>query len=73
MPPKLPLKAKLIVRGLENLGFVQDRISGSHVVLRHSGDGRRAVVPMHPGDLPKGTVKAILREAQVSVDRFLAK
>ena len=73
MPPKLPLKAKLIIRRLKSLGFIQDHSSGSHIVLYHPERGRRAVVPLHGGDMPKGTVKAILRESQITVREFLGE
>ena len=72
MPPKLPLKAKTIIKGLEKLGFVRDHASGSHIVYFHATTGRRAVVSNHTGDLPKGTVKAILREAKISLEEFLS-
>ena len=69
--PKLPLRAREIVRRLEHLGFVEDHISGSHMIFYHPVTKRRAVVPQHSGDLPKGTVKAILREANISLKEFL--
>ncbi|HYU17899.1 MAG TPA: type II toxin-antitoxin system HicA family toxin [Chloroflexota bacterium] len=28
-------------------------------------------MPRHPGDLPKGTIAAIIRQAGLSVDEFL--
>lgn len=71
MPPKLPLKSRDIIRRLERLGFVLDRVSGSHQVYWNASTRRRAVVPKHGGDLPKGTVKALLREAGISLEDFL--
>ncbi len=73
MPPKLPLKAKQIIKRLEALGFIQVRASGSHAILYNEQRQRRAVIPMHTGDLPKGTVKAILRESQISLEEFLGE
>jgi len=32
---------------------------------------RYTTIPNHPGDLPEGTVRAILRQAAVNVDEFL--
>ncbi|WP_428393370.1 type II toxin-antitoxin system HicA family toxin [Lichenicoccus sp.] len=37
---------------------------GSHVKVRH--DGARTVVPLHRGDLPTGTYRAILRQLGLS-------
>ena len=47
------------------------RKTGSHFILRGS-DGRYAVVPMHARvSLKKGTLKNILKGAQLSVDKFI--
>lgn len=72
MPPKLPQKYRDIHRKLRKLGFVTDRTSGSHVIYFHSATGRRAVVPRHVRELPKGTVKAIVRESGIDIEEFLA-
>ena len=62
--PKLPsVKPRVVIRFLESHGFVLDRTSGSHFVFYHPGSRRRAVVPKHNRDLPKGTLLALLREA----------
>jgi len=52
-------------------GFRFDRQGpGSHEVWRHE-DGRKVTLPRHPGDLAEGTLRAVLREAGIEVDRFL--
>ncbi|MBU4446407.1 type II toxin-antitoxin system HicA family toxin [bacterium] len=28
-------------------------------------------IPNHPGDIPEGTIRAILKQAQISVEKFL--
>ena len=33
--------------------------------------GRKVTVPRHTGDMAEGTLRAILREAQIDVDDFL--
>jgi predicted RNA binding protein YcfA (HicA-like mRNA interferase family) len=39
--------------------------------MKHE-DGRRAVVPVHPGkDIPKGTLKGILRDIEVTVNQLI--
>ncbi len=70
MPPKLTLRPREILRKLAHLGFIQDRVTGSHIILYEPHTGRRAVVPRHNSDLPKGTVKSILREARIGIDDF---
>jgi predicted RNA binding protein YcfA (HicA-like mRNA interferase family) len=47
------------------------RVNGSHHRLRHP-DGRSTTVPVHPGrDVPKGTVRAILQDTDLTVDALL--
>jgi predicted RNA binding protein YcfA (HicA-like mRNA interferase family) len=64
--PKLPvLKPVEMVRLLKKHGFVEDHQTGSHLVLLHPATRRRAVVPMHPRDLPRGTTLSILKSAGI--------
>jgi len=71
MPPRLPLKPREIISRLKRLGFVRDHTTGSHEVYYHVSSKRRAAVPIHTKELPKGTVKAIVREAGIDLDDFL--
>ncbi|MBI3646632.1 MAG: type II toxin-antitoxin system HicA family toxin [Acidobacteriales bacterium] len=62
--PKLPaVKPRQVIRFLEQSGFMLDRTSGSHFIFYHPVSRRRAVVPRHNRDLPKGTLMSLLREA----------
>jgi len=62
--PKLPaIKPRQVIRFLEQNGFVLDHTSGSHFVFYHPTTHRRAVVPNHNRDLPKGTLISLLRES----------
>ncbi|HOC90546.1 MAG TPA: type II toxin-antitoxin system HicA family toxin, partial [bacterium] len=47
------------------------RQSGSHIVLRHP-DGRQTYVAMHTRDLPIGTLKSILHQANLTLEEFEA-
>ena len=61
-----------VIRKLRRAGFVFDRqAKGSHEIWRNPVTGARTTVPHHPGDLPEGTVRAIIRQARLSVDEFL--
>lgn len=40
-------------------------------MVRHI-DGRRAVIPSHSGDIPRGTLRAILDDLEISTDELLA-
>ena len=69
---KLPaVKPRDIVRFLEQQGFVLDHVSGSHFIYYHAASKRRAVVPRHARDIPKGTLLSLLREAGFSRTEFL--
>ena len=71
--PKLPaVKPRLIIKFLENNGFVLDHTSGSHFIFYHPVSRRRAVVPQHHRDLPKGTLLSLLREAGFTRDELSA-
>lgn len=66
--PRLPSRTgKQIVRILEHNGFVLDHVTGSHHVFIGT-DGRRVTVPVHAKDLPKGTLREILKQAGLSAD-----
>jgi predicted RNA binding protein YcfA (HicA-like mRNA interferase family) len=61
---KLPaVRPRQVIRFLEQNGFVLDHTSGSHFIYRHPVSRRRAVVPSHNRDLPKGTLMSLLRES----------
>ena len=61
--PRLPnTTPRRIVRFFEAEGFVLDHVSGSHHIFYHPDSKKRAVIPMHAKDLPKGTLLAILRQ-----------
>jgi predicted RNA binding protein YcfA (HicA-like mRNA interferase family) len=65
--PKLPsFSAKEIIKVLENKGFILDRVKGSHQIYYHPETKRRAVVPIHRRDLPKGTLFEILKQAGIN-------
>jgi predicted RNA binding protein YcfA (HicA-like mRNA interferase family) len=65
----MPHKAKEVLRKLKRAGFEERRQSGSHLVLRHE-NGRQTYLPMHTGDVPTGTFKAILKQAGISEEEF---
>jgi predicted RNA binding protein YcfA (HicA-like mRNA interferase family) len=61
-----------IIRKLKLLGFEFDRqAAGSHEIWFNARANRYTTVPNHPGDMPEGTLRAILRQAGVEVDKFL--
>ena len=71
--PKIPaLTARKVVRALKRAGFVEDRQSGSHLILIHPETNSRTVVPIHAGHTIKTQLlRAIIRDANLSVDQFI--
>ena len=66
------LSADEVIRKLRQAGFVFDRqAKGSHEIWFSPATRARTTVPRHPGDLPEGTVRAIVKQARLSVDEFL--
>ena len=62
-----------IVRRLKVAGFQLDRqAAGSHEIWFNALTGRYTTIPNHPGDMPEGTLRAILRQAAIDPDEFLA-
>jgi len=68
-----PLTARDVIRKLRKAGFEFDRqAKGSHEIWYHPATKRRTTVPNHPGtDLPKGTLRAIIKQAGLSVGEFM--
>jgi predicted RNA binding protein YcfA (HicA-like mRNA interferase family) len=59
-----------VVKALLKVGYEQDRQRGSHIILRQiASPHRRIVVPDH-SEAAKGTLRAIIRQAGLTVDEF---
>ena len=66
----MPYSAREVLARLLRAGFLEVRQTGSHKVLRHP-DGRQTYVAMHPGTLPTGTFRKILKQAGLTEEEFL--
>lgn len=72
MKKDLPaLKAKEVVAALEKAGFIIKRQSGSHVIMFSPAIKRPLTIPLHSKDLPTGTLHAIIRQANLTIDEFM--
>jgi len=61
-----------VIRKLRRAGFIFDRqAKGSHEIWWNPQTRARTTVPHHPGDLPEGTLRAILRQAGLNIEKFL--
>jgi predicted RNA binding protein YcfA (HicA-like mRNA interferase family) len=58
-----------VVRALAKVGFSEVSQRGSHLKLR-SPEGRTVIVPMHR-ELAQGTLRSILRQADLTVEAFI--
>jgi len=68
---KLPsISGKNCVKALQKVGFYLKRRESSHVILRRDNPFAQVVVPDHQ-ELAKGTLRAILRDADLSVEEFI--
>jgi len=70
---RLPaVKPRPAVAALRRAGFVEHHQKGSHLFLWNSQSRRMTTVPQHPGDLKMRTLRAIIRQAGLTDDAFLA-
>lgn len=73
MPRLRQVSGQEAIRALERLGFVKVRQRGSHVVLKKvTAEGAvGCVIPLHD-ELAIGTLRSILKQADVPPDQFMA-
>lgn len=61
-----------IVKQLKAHGLEFHRqAAGSHEIWFNPALNRYTTIPNHPGDIPEGTLRAILKQAGVDTDAFL--
>ncbi len=71
MGTRLPsLRPAQVVRALQKDGWEIDRQSGSHVVLVKPERAAIVIVPMHRRDIPRGTLRGILKDAGLTQEEF---
>ena len=64
------LRARDIIRRLEDLGFVPLRQKGSHIFFKHP-DGRTTVVSAHAGEaIGRRLMSKILSDIKLSPEQF---
>ena len=61
-----------ITKKLKAFGFEFFRnAAGSHEIWRNPVTGKFTTIPNHPGDMPEGTLRAILKQADITPEDFL--
>ena len=59
-----------VVKALGKIGYVFDRQRGSHIILRLNREPHRRIVVLRHKEVAKGTLRAIIREAGLTVQAF---
>jgi predicted RNA binding protein YcfA (HicA-like mRNA interferase family) len=68
---KLPaVSARQVVAALKKAGFEERRQRGSHLRMFHPTTRCQTIVPIHSGDLKRGTLHGILRHSGLSEEQF---
>ena len=68
------LNYREVVKRLKQLGVEFHRqAAGSHEIWFNSRLDRYTTIPNHPGDIPEGTLRAILKQAGIEAETFLQK
>jgi predicted RNA binding protein YcfA (HicA-like mRNA interferase family) len=63
---------KKVTKKLKQLGFIFCRqASGSHEIWFNPETNYYTTIPKHSGDLPEGTLNAILKQANIDINAFL--
>jgi predicted RNA binding protein YcfA (HicA-like mRNA interferase family) len=64
------VSSRELVNALRKIEYVLDRQRGSHLILRQQvAPHRRLTIPDH-SEIAKGTLRAIIRQAGLTVDEF---
>jgi predicted RNA binding protein YcfA (HicA-like mRNA interferase family) len=71
--PKLPsVTGQEAIAAFEKAGFVVDRVSGSHHIMRRDGHPFVLTVPVHGNrNLKRGTLRSLIRAAGLTVEQFI--
>jgi len=64
------LSPKKLIKILGKVGFYIDRYHGSHVILKCKERNLTTNVPLHNGDLARGFLKSILKQANIVEEEF---
>jgi predicted RNA binding protein YcfA (HicA-like mRNA interferase family) len=68
---RLPvISGAVCIKVLGKIGFVVDRQRGSHVILVREDPRTTICVPDYP-ELDRGTLRAIIRQVDLSVNEFV--
>lgn len=61
------MTAKELFKILKQDGWYEYDIRGSHYQFKHSYKKGKITIPYHHGDIPKGTLNSILKQAGLKI------
>lgn len=65
---------RTIIKKLKKFGFTFHRqAAGSHEIWKNESTNKYTTIPNHPGDMPEGTLSAILKQAEIDKLAFINK
>lgn len=70
MSKLLVVSGSQCIKILEKVGFIIVRQRGSHIVLARENPKNTVIIPNHK-ELDRGTLRAIIRQANLTVDEFI--
>ena len=70
--PKVPrITGEDAVKAFCNAGFVEDRVRGSHHILRHPDKPARLSIPVHAGKtIGVGLLRSQIAAAKLTIEQF---
>jgi predicted RNA binding protein YcfA (HicA-like mRNA interferase family) len=61
-----------IIKILKGFGFEFHRqAAGSHEIWHNPKSNKYTTIPNHSGDMPEGTLRAILKQANIDIEEFI--
>ncbi len=68
---RLPnLTPRKVIVALKRAGFVEQHQKGSHLYFWHPTQRCMTSVPIHPGDVNRGLLKEIIKQAKLTETEF---
>lgn len=64
-------KSREVVKILKQLGYIEKRQTGSHLIMYNPKLKRIIPIPIHAKELKKGLVKGIIKQAESTEKEFL--
>ncbi len=71
MPPLPVLSGRDVIKAFKSFGWEISRQSSSHIVLTKPGNIVTLSIPDHK-EVAKGTLRSLIRAANLTVDEFVA-